>query len=180
MNQNADSARGQVARTGRPGAESPQAHPTEAHPSGTHPTGTQEVGQDGPQVEQPQKVMRIGTMVKQLLEEVRGTALDEASRDRLREIHQSSVRELKQGFSPELADELERLALPFDPERTPSDAELRVAQAQLVGWLEGLFHGLQTALVAQQMSARAQLDRMRQGALPAGGSDDEGRGGQYL
>ena len=146
-----------------------------------HGTATDQDQDFAAQVEQPQKVMRIGTMVKQLLEEVRNAPLDEASRDRLREIHQSSVEELKQGFSPDLAEELERLALPFDPDRTPSDAELRVAQAQLVGWLEGLFHGLQTALVAQQMSARAQLDRMRQGALPAGSDEAEGRGpGQYL
>ncbi|MEO9329191.1 bacterial proteasome activator family protein [Gordonia aurantiaca] len=119
-------------------------------------------------VEQPAKVMRIGTMIKQLLEEVRAAPLDEASRNRLREIHQSSIRELEDGLAPELREELERLALPFTDEETPSDAELRIAQAQLVGWLEGLFHGIQTALFAQQMAARAQLEQMRQGALPAG------------
>ncbi|MEU1985197.1 bacterial proteasome activator family protein [Nocardia sp. NPDC019395] len=129
-------------------------------------------------VEQPAKVMRIGTMIKQLLEEVRAAPLDDASRTRLAEIHKSSIRELEQGLAPELRDELERLALPFGEDAVPSDAELRVAQAQLVGWLEGLFHGIQTALFAQQMAARAQLEQMRQGALPPGVHAGEGRGGQ--
>jgi hypothetical protein len=119
------------------------------------------------QVEQPAKVMRIGSMIKQLLEEVRAAPLDEASRNRLREIHKSSIRELEQGLAPELREELERLSLPFGEDSTPSDAELRIAQAQLVGWLEGLFHGIQTALFAQQMAARVQLEQMRRG-LPAG------------
>ncbi|HEX2301776.1 MAG TPA: bacterial proteasome activator family protein [Pseudonocardiaceae bacterium] len=118
-------------------------------------------------VEQPAKVMRIGSMIKQLLEEVRAAPLDEASRTRLRGIHESSIRELEQGLAPELRDELERLSLPFSEDATPSDAELRIAQAQLVGWLEGLFHGIQTALFAQQMAARVQLEQMRRG-LPAG------------
>ncbi|MGH3902679.1 MAG: bacterial proteasome activator family protein [Pseudonocardiaceae bacterium] len=118
-------------------------------------------------VEQPAKVMRIGSMIKQLLEEVRAAPLDDASRNRLREIHESSIRELEQGLAPELRDELERLSLPFSEDSTPSDAELRIAQAQLVGWLEGLFHGIQTALFAQQMAARVQLEQMRRG-LPAG------------
>ncbi|PTR24234.1 uncharacterized protein DUF2587 [Rhodococcus sp. OK519] len=119
-------------------------------------------------VEQPAKVMRIGTMIKQLLEEVRAAPLDDASRTRLRDIHKSSVRELEQGLAPELREELERLTLPFTDDTVPTDAELRIAQAQLVGWLEGLFHGIQTALFAQQMAARAQLEQMRQGALPPG------------
>ena len=120
-------------------------------------------------VEQPAKVMRIGTMIKQLLEEVRAAPLDDASRNRLREIHQTSIRELEGGLAPELREELERLTLPFSEDAAPSDAELRIAQAQLVGWLEGLFHGIQTALFAQQMAARAQLEHMRQqGALPPG------------
>ncbi|MET8773551.1 bacterial proteasome activator family protein [Nocardia sp. NPDC050713] len=141
-------------------------------------------------VEQPAKVMRIGTMIKQLLEEVRAAPLDDASRTRLREIHKSSVRELEQGLAPELRDELERLTLPFTDDAVPSDAELRIAQAQLVGWLEGLFHGIQTALFAQQMAARAQLEQMRQGALPPGihtvdprggrGDQSMGGSGQYL
>ncbi len=119
-------------------------------------------------VEQPAKVMRIGTMIKQLLEEVRAAPLDEASRARLREIHQSSIRELCDGLAPELRDELERITLPFSDDAIPTDAELRIAQAQLVGWLEGLFHGIQTALFAQQMAARAQLEEMRRRALPMG------------
>jgi hypothetical protein len=121
-------------------------------------------------VEQPAKVMRIGTMIKQLLEEVRTAPLDEASRARLREIHERSITELEQGLAPELREELHRLSLPFRDDETPTDAELRVAQAQLVGWLEGLFHGIQTALFAQQMAARVQLEEMRRRALPAGAS----------
>lgn len=133
---------------------------------------------------EPAKVMRIGTMIKQLLEEVRAAPLDEASRVRLKEIHAASIKELEDGLTPELRDELERLSLPFTDDSVPSDAELRIAQAQLVGWLEGVFHGLQTALVAQQMAARAQLEQMRRGALPPGAIPDgqqQGSGtGQYL
>ncbi len=128
-------------------------------------------------VQQPAKVMRIGTMIKQLLEEVKAAPLDDASRNRLREIHKTSVRELEDGLAPELRDELERLALPFSDDTVPSDAELRIAQAQLVGWLEGLFHGIQTALFAQQMAARQQLEQMRQGALPPGVTGPGPRGG---
>ncbi|SNR29093.1 Protein of unknown function [Haloechinothrix alba] len=123
----------------------------------------------GDLVEEPAKVMRIGTMIKQLLEEVRAAPLDDASRNRLREIHETSIKELEQALAPELREELERLVAPFTEDTTPSDAELRVAQAQLVGWLEGLFHGIQTALFAQQMAARVQLEQMRKG-LPAGSS----------
>ncbi|MDX3073316.1 bacterial proteasome activator family protein [Streptomyces sp. NPDC058691] len=139
-------------------------------------------------VEQPAKVMRIGSMIKQLLEEVKAAPLDEASRARLKEIHHSSVKELEAGLAPELVEELERLSLPFAEDGVPSDAELRIAQAQLVGWLEGLFHGIQTALFAQQMAARAQLEQMRR-ALPPGAvheGDEDGhlpggaRSGPYL
>ncbi|MFG2826682.1 bacterial proteasome activator family protein [Streptomyces sp. NPDC048434] len=131
-------------------------------------------------VEQPAKVMRIGSMIKQLLEEVKSAPLDEASRVRLKEIHSSSVKELEDGLAPELVEELERLSLPFTEESVPTDAELRIAQAQLVGWLEGLFHGIQTALFAQQMAARAQLESMRR-ALPPGAvpmDAEEGAPGQ--
>ncbi len=137
-------------------------------------------------VEQPAKVMRIGSMIKQLLEEVRAAPLDEASRVRLKEIHASSVKELEDGLAPELVEELERLSLPFTENTTPSDAELRIAQAQLVGWLEGLFHGIQTTLFAQQMAARAQLEQMRRALPPGVGDQGEehgpaGRsGGPYL
>jgi hypothetical protein len=128
-------------------------------------------------VEQPAKVMRIGSMIKQLLEEVRAAPLDEKSRMRLKEIHESSIKELSTGLAPELRDELARLSLPFTGDEAPSDSELRVAQAQLVGWLEGLFHGIQATLFAQQMAARAQLDEMRQRALPSGPGDGQQQGG---
>jgi len=118
-------------------------------------------------VEQPAKVMRIGSMVKQLLEEVRNSPLDDAGRSRLAAVHERSLTELEQGLSPELVAELRRVTLPFEEDSVPSDAELRIAQAQLVGWLEGLFHGIQTALVAQQMASQQQLAQMRR-ALPAG------------
>ena len=152
-------------------------------------------------VEQPAKVMRIGSMIRQLLEEVKAAPLDEASRNRLKGIHAASIKELETGLAPELVEELERLSLPFTEEGTPSEGELRIAQAQLVGWLEGLFHGIQTAIYAQQMASRAQLEQMRR-ALPAGhgghapqpptgmpnmptpggGEDDQAgnRGGMYL
>jgi hypothetical protein len=118
-------------------------------------------------VEQPAKVMRIGNMIRQLLEEVRAAPLDEKRRDRPKKIPKSSVQELEDGLAPELVDELERLSLPFAEDDLPSEPELRIAQAQLVGWLEGLFHGIQTTLFAQQMAARAQLEQMRR-ALPPG------------
>jgi len=124
-------------------------------------------------VEQPAKVMRIGSMIRQLLEEVKAAPLDEASRHRLAEIHRSSIKELEQGLAPELVEELERLSLPFADNTTPSEGELRIAQAQLVGWLEGLFHGIQTAIYAQQMAARAQFEQIRR-ALPPGMSSPLG------
>jgi len=139
-------------------------------------------------VEQPAKVMRIGSMIRQLLDEVKAAPLDEASRARLKDIHKSSIKELEDGLAPELVQELERLSLPFTEGQVPSESELRIAQAQLVGWLEGLFHGIQTTLFAQQMAARAQLEQMRR-ALPAGmvpggqGLDEEqgpSRPGPYL
>ena len=126
-------------------------------------------------VEQPAKVMRIGSMIRQLLDEVKAAPLDEASRTRLKEIHTSSIKELEDGLAPELIEELERLTLPFADGSAPSDAELRIAQAQLVGWLEGLFHGIQTTLFAQQMAARAQLENMRK-ALPPGMSGLQAQG----
>jgi hypothetical protein len=128
-------------------------------------------------VNEPAKVLRIGSMVKTLLDEVRAAPLDDKSRVRLREIYEQSIRDLSEGLSPDLVDELSALALPFDSE-TPSDAELRIAQAQLVGWLEGLFHGIQATLMSQQMAARAQLEEMRQRGLPSAG--ETGRTGAYL
>jgi len=134
-------------------------------------------------VQQPAKVMRIGSMIKQLLDEVKTAPLDEAARVRLREIHQQSIKELEEGLAPELVAELDRLSLPF-ADGAPSEAELRIAQAQLVGWLEGLFHGIQAALFAQQMSAKAQIEQMRrQAAMPPQLSGPQGQHvgpGQYL
>ena len=154
-------------------------------PSEVPSEGTDEERREA--VEEPAKVMRIGSMIKQLLEEVRTANLDEPARARLREIYETSVKELEDGLAPELVEELERLSLPFTDEGTPSDAELRIAQAQLVGWLEGLFHGIQTTLFAQQMAARAQLEQMRRGLPPGVGAqvpampEGIGRGtGQYL
>ena len=141
--------------------------------SGGQPAGTEgeETEEDQERhvtdlVEQPAKVMRIGGMIRQLLDEVKSAPLDEASRARLAGIYDSSIAELKSGLAPELIDELERLSSPF-ADGTPTEPELRIAQAQLVGWLEGLFHGIQTAIYAQQMAARAQLEQMRR-ALPPG------------
>jgi hypothetical protein len=122
---------------------------------------------DQESVTSPAKVMRIGSMVKQLLDEVRAAPLDEASRERLAEIYERSVVELSEALSPDLQEELTSLALPFDDGEIPSESELRIAKAQLVGWLEGLFHGIQATLVAQQFAAQRQLQEMRQ--LPGGG-----------
>ena len=171
----------------------------DGRPMGTvEQDGTVSPEEPGNLVEQPAKVMRIGSMIKQLLEEVKAAPLDEASRGRLREIHQRSIKELEDGLAPELQEELERLSLPFEGDTPPSEAEIRIAQAQLVGWLEGLFHGIQAALVAQQMAARLQLEQMRgvgRPALPVGphgmipgvpgapgpsGNENSGRTGQYL
>jgi len=134
---------------------------------------------DRESVEQPAKVMRIGSMIKQLLEEVRQAPLDERGRARLREIYDTSVTELAEGLSPDLKAELQGMTSPFGPDEVPSESELRVAQAQLVGWLEGLFQGIQATLFAQQMAARAQLEQMRQRSLPAR-TDERPAGGTYL
>jgi hypothetical protein len=151
--------------------------------------GGENDGEDRPitdLVEQPAKVMRIGSMIRQLLDEVKAAPLDEASRARLKDIHASSIKELEDGLAPELVQELERLSLPFTEGEVPSESELRIAQAQLVGWLEGLFHGIQTTLFAQQMAARAQLEQMRRalpaGMIPGGQPEEEhqGRSGPYL
>ena len=142
-------------------------------------------------VEEPAKVMRIGSMIRMLLEEVKAAPVDEAGRNRLASVLKTSISELKEGLAPELGDELDRLIDPFS-EQTPSESELRIAQAQLVGWLAGLFHGIQTAIYAQQMAARAQLEQMRRalppGALPPGGmpgdaptaAAENSSGGMYL
>jgi Bacterial proteasome activator len=152
---------------------------TERGPLQSSGEGPEEPVQE--EIEQPAKVLRIGSMVKQLLDEVRAAPLDEQSRMRLREIYEQSIHELSGALSPDLATELDRMRLPFD-DRVPSEAELRIAQAQLVGWLEGLFHGIQATLVAQQMAARAQLEEMRRRGLPPGDAQSPSRasGGPYL
>lgn len=119
-------------------------------------------------VDQPAKVMRIGTMVKQLLDEVKSAPLDEAARSRLAEIHERSIAELSDGLAPELVDELHRISLPFSDTATPSDAELRIAQAQLVGWLEGLFHGIQSAMAAQALANQRTAAQLQLRQLPPG------------
>jgi hypothetical protein len=152
--------------------------------SGAEGDGEEPEGDLTSLVEQPAKVMRIGSMIRQLLEEVKAAPLDEASRQRLKEIYRQSIKELESGLAPELVEELERLTLPFTGSESPTDAELRISQAQLVGWLEGLFHGIQTAIYAQQMAARAQFEQIRR-ALPPGvqisgqpGDPQQGQPGQ--
>lgn len=154
------------------------------------PVQPDEIRDGGPDPDQeesitsPAKVMRIGSMVKQLLEEVRSAPLDEASRERLAEIYERSVTELSGALSPDLQEELHSLALPFDEGEIPSESELRIAKAQLVGWLEGLFHGIQATLMAQQFAAQRQLQEMRQlpggPQLPAPSVGDSDRPGTYL
>ncbi len=122
----------------------------------------------GESVTQPAKVMRIGSMVKQLLEEVRNSELDEASRERLAELYERSVIEVSEALSPDLQEELRSLALPFEHDEVPSEAELRVAKAQLVGWLEGLFHGIQASMAAQQAMAQVQAAQQQQRAIAGG------------
>ncbi|WP_426989662.1 bacterial proteasome activator family protein [Pseudarthrobacter sp. Y6] len=119
-------------------------------------------------VDEPAKVMRIGTMIRQLLAEVKSAPLDEAARERLAEIHERSIKELEDGLAPELVEELERISLPFPENATPSDAELRIAQAQLVGWLEGLFHGIQMAIAAQHAAREQAAAHMHLRQLPPG------------
>lgn len=159
------------------------------------PSARQQGGQErSAKISEPGKIVRVGTMAQQLLEEVRKTDLDEAGRERLAEIHRRTIDELSAGMSGELIEELKRLDLPFSESETPSIGELRIAQAQLVGWLEGLFHGIQTALMSQQAIAQAQAGQQA-GALPRGaiimgqedgsesadsGDDAEQRPGNYL
>jgi Protein of unknown function (DUF2587) len=139
----------------------------EVLPRGEQPAPESEEGPDKETVSQPSKLIRIATMVKSMLEEVRQASLDEAGRQRLRQIHERSLAELSEVLSEDLREELGEVMLPFD-EGTPSESELRIAQAQLVGWLEGLFHGIQATMMTQQMMAQQQLEQMRRRALPAG------------
>lgn len=160
-------------------SERSDAEPTEVVVEGApEPPQGEERPSEG--VQHPAKVMRIAAMARQLLEEVRGAPLDEASRTRLADIYETSIKELSEVLSPELKEELGRLSLPFQAD-APSEAELRVAHSQLVGWLEGLFHGIQAMMFAQQMEARTRLEEMRRQSLPPGSSPQpEGTPGQYL
>jgi hypothetical protein len=151
-----------------------QVSPSSGEGSDPHTGGGGEEEENQEFVSEPAKVMRVGSMIKQLLDEVRTTQLDEPGRERLRTIYDTSVLELGSALSPDLREELNRLALPFDADGLPTEVELRLAQAQLVGWLEGLFHGIQATLFAQQMAARQQLEDMR-GQLPPGARPEEGR-----
>jgi hypothetical protein len=142
--------------------------PAPERPEIVNPGGEEASDQNVETISEPAKVMRIGSMVKQLLDEVRAAPLDDRSRMRLAEIYERSVTELTEALSPDLAEELRSMALPFDEGEVPSDAELRIAKAQLVGWLEGLFHGIQATLFAQQLAARQQLEQMRSQIGPGG------------
>jgi proteasome activator-like protein len=137
-------------------------------------------------IEQPAKLLRIAVMVRELLEEVRRAPLDENAREHLRDIHEKVIAELKTGLSGALAEELERISMPLSTEGVPSESEIRIAQAQILGWLEGLFQGIQAAIATQQLAAQAQLMEMRRRGLPAGPSEEDGSPppgappGQYL
>jgi len=151
--------------SGSPPPQPPAEQPDEIVLPGGAEGGSAQAGETEA-VTSPAKVMRIGSMVKTLLEEVRAAPLDEPSRERLAEIYERSIAELSDALSPDLQQELKMLALPFKDGEIPTEAEIRIAKAQLVGWLEGLFHGIQATLFAQQLAARQQLEQIRQ--LPPG------------
>ena len=160
-------------------APTPQAQVTVGPDEVLDPDAQGGVDETAGMIESPAKVMRIGSMVKQLLDEVRSASLDEAGRTRLKEIYELSVRELASALSEDLQAELDRMAIPFG-EGVPTESELRIAQAQLVGWLEGLFHGIQATLMAQQLAARAQLEELRQRQLPGPNGTVATSPGTYL
>lgn len=148
--------------------EAPNEQPHEVVPAGAPaevPVG----------VSQPAKLLRMGSMVREMLEEIRRAPLDEQGRERFRDVYDRSIGELKQILSPELQTELTELHLPF--EDTPTESELRIAQAQLMGWLEGLFHGIQAALWAAHMAAQEQASQFPR-RMPPG--TDQQRPGRYL
>ncbi len=132
-----------------------------------------------PHVTEPSKLLRIASMTRAMLEEVREAPLDDAGRSRLLSIYERSLEELKGVLSEDLRDELDAVFVPIN-EVSPSEAELRIAQAQLVGWLEGLFHGIQASLISQQMAASAQLDSMRRRKAIEAESGREDVSGLYL
>jgi proteasome activator-like protein len=146
--------------------------------------GSSEEARQGDSIEQPAKLLRIASMIREMLEEVRQARLDEGGRRRFRSVYERSVEELKDVLPENLERELDALSVPFS--EVPSESELRLAQAQLVGWLEGLFHGIQAALWAQQAMARAQFEEVRRRGLPSHAvpprdpSEHLGPPGQYL
>lgn len=154
------------ANAGLPQQGTPKPESQTAHGPGASAEPSEAVQIMG--VGEPGKLMRIGGMIKQLLDEVRSAPLDEEARALMADIHERSVHELETGLSPELAAELHRIRLPFADGETPSAAELRVAQAQLVGWLEGVFHGLQAAMAAQQLANQQMAQRLAMRQLPPG------------
>src|SRR5438270_5337987 len=141
--------------------------------AGEIPVPTEQEAAQG-NIEQPAKLLRIAVMVRELLEEVRRAPVDENARERLRDIHAKVIAELKTGLSGALAEELERISSPLSQTSVPSESEIRIAQAQLLGWLEGLFQGIQAALATQQLAAQAQLMEMRRRGLPPGAMPDGG------
>jgi hypothetical protein len=149
-----------------PSADAPAqvAEPVEATPA--------QQGRPAETITEPAKLLRIASMVRELLDETRQASLDDPGRSRLRQIYDRSVGELREVLSPDLQEELDSLAPPM--EGIPSESEIRVAQAQLVGWLEGLFHGIQAAMFAQQAAARAQFEELRRRGLPGGGPPQPG------
>jgi hypothetical protein len=155
-----------------------QAVPVDAPGAPANADGAQET------ITEPAKLLRIASMVRELLEETRQAPLDEDGRRRLADVYQRSVEELRESISGDLREELAALAPPVD--EVPSESEIRIAQAQLVGWLEGLFHGIQAAMFAQQAAARAQFEELRRRGLPGGQTepappgDGPARSGQYL
>jgi hypothetical protein len=161
-------------------SDTPPVEHGELIPPGATPDGQSVPSDTEPDkefVSEPAKVMRVGSMIKQLLDEVRSTPLDEPARERLKDVFDRSIDELGSALSPDLRDELDRLALPFGSDAQPTDIELRIAQAQLVGWLEGLFHGIQATLFAQQMAARQQLENMRGELMQGRGAPGPGQPG---
>ena len=135
-------------------------------------------GDDLPgRIEEPAKLLRIASMTRSMLEEVRTATLDEEGRARLRAVFDATLEQLHTVLTEDLREELSEVFVPLD-EGVPTQAEIRVAQAQLIGWLEGLFNGIQAAIMTQQMAARSQLQQIRGG--PPSEDGDHGAGGLYL
>lgn len=161
----------------------PPGGPLRVDPPQQAEVGPSEEARQGDAIEQPAKLLRIASMIREMLEEVRQARLDEGGRRRFRSVYERSVEELKDVLPENLERELDALSVPFS--EVPSESELRLAQAQLVGWLEGLFHGIQAALWAQQAMARAQFEEVRRRGLPSHAvprdpSELPGPPGQYL